>query len=44
MESIPIPELTLSFSVDLKIEYNPFKGKTNIQDYLLNHIDIYLLL
>ena len=28
MESISIPELTLSFSVDLKIEYNPFKGKT----------------
>ena len=28
MEAIPITELTLSFSVDLKVEYNPFKGKT----------------
>ena len=28
MESVPIPSLTLSFSVDLDVNYDPFKGKT----------------
>ena len=28
MDSVPIPRLTLSFSVDLDLDYDPFKGKT----------------
>ena len=28
MEPVPIPRLTLSFSVDLDVDYNPFNGKT----------------
>ena len=28
MDSVPIPSLTLSFSVDLDVNYDPFKGKT----------------
>ena len=28
MEQVPIPRLTLSFSVDLDVDYDPFKGKT----------------
>tara|TARA_R100001082_G_scaffold100392_1_gene69524 strand:+ start:57 stop:263 length:207 start_codon:yes stop_codon:yes gene_type:complete len=28
MEPVPIPRLTLSFSVDLDVDYDPFKGKT----------------
>ena len=28
MDSVPVPRLTLSFSVDLDVNYDPFKGKT----------------
>ena len=28
MDQVPIPRLTLSFSVDLDVDYDPFKGKT----------------
>jgi len=28
MDSVPVPRLTLSFSVDLDVDYDPFKGKT----------------
>ena len=28
MDSVPVPRLTLSFSVDLDLNYDPFKGKT----------------
>jgi len=28
MDSVPVPRLTLSFSVDLDLDYDPFKGKT----------------
>ena len=28
MESVPVPHLTITLSIDLDVEYNPFKGKT----------------
>ena len=28
MESVPVPKLTVSFAVDLEVEYNSFGGKT----------------
>ena len=28
MEPVPIPRLTLKFSVELDVDYDPFKGKT----------------
>lgn len=28
MDPIPVPALTVSFSVDIEIEYDPFKGRT----------------
>jgi hypothetical protein len=28
MESVYTPKLTVSFAVDLEIEYDPFKGRT----------------
>ena len=28
METVPLPTLTLSFAVDVEINYNPFNGKT----------------
>jgi|TARA_B100000945_G_scaffold307253_2_gene295513 hypothetical protein len=31
MEQVPIPRLTLNFSVELEIDYNPFKGKTQAE-------------
>ena len=37
MQSIYIPKLNLSFSVDLEIEYDPFKGKT--KDEFIKHIE-----
>jgi len=37
MEPVPIPSLTLSFSVDLDIDYNPFNGKT--KEEFIKHIE-----
>ncbi len=37
MEPVPIPRLTLNFSVDLDIDYNPFNGKTKEQ--FIKHIE-----
>tara|TARA_B100000214_G_scaffold146440_1_gene104674 strand:- start:1028 stop:1237 length:210 start_codon:yes stop_codon:yes gene_type:complete len=31
MEQVPIPRLTLNFSVELEINYNPFEGKTQAE-------------
>jgi hypothetical protein len=28
MESVPVPHLTIKLSIELDVEYNPFKGKT----------------
>lgn len=28
METIPVPKLTVSFAVDIEVEYNSFGGKT----------------
>jgi hypothetical protein len=28
MESVVVPKLTVSFAVDLEVEYNAFEGKT----------------
>ena len=28
MEPVPIPRLTLKFSIELETDYDPFKGKT----------------
>ena len=28
MKTIPVPKLTVSFAVDLEVEYNSFGGKT----------------
>jgi hypothetical protein len=28
MEAIPVPKLTVSFAVDIEVEYNSFGGKT----------------
>ncbi len=33
MDSVPVPRLTLSFSVDLDVDYDPFKGK-NQQEFI----------
>ena len=33
MDSVPVPRLTLSFSVDLDLDYDPFKGKTK-EDFI----------
>tara|TARA_B100000131_G_C18077975_1_gene597114 strand:+ start:147 stop:356 length:210 start_codon:yes stop_codon:yes gene_type:complete len=37
MEQVPIPRLTLNFSVELEINYNPFEGKT--QDEYIKYIE-----
>jgi len=37
MESVHIPKLNLKFSVDLEIEYDPFKGKT--KDEFIKYIE-----
>ena len=31
MEPVYVPMLTLSFAVDLEVEYDPFKGRTHEQ-------------
>jgi len=31
MEQVPIPRLTLNFSIELEINYNPFEGKTQAE-------------
>jgi len=31
MEPVYVPKLTLSFAVDLEVEYDPFKGRTHEQ-------------
>ena len=28
METVPVPKLTVSFAVDVEVEYNSFGGKT----------------
>ena len=28
MEAVPVPKLTVSFAVDVEVEYNSFGGKT----------------
>ena len=28
METVPVPKLTVSFAVDIEVEYNSFSGKT----------------
>ena len=28
METVPVPHLTINLSIELDVEYNPFKGKT----------------
>ena len=28
MDPIPVPALTVSFAVDIEIQYDPFKGRT----------------
>jgi hypothetical protein len=28
MQTVPVPKLTLSFAVDIEVEYNSFGGKT----------------
>ena len=28
MEAVPVPHLNITLSIDLEVEYNPFKGKT----------------
>jgi hypothetical protein len=28
MKTVPVPKLTLSFSIDVEVEYNSFGGKT----------------
>ena len=28
MDPIPVPTLTVSFAVDIEIQYDPFKGRT----------------
>ena len=28
MDPIPVPPLTVSFAVDIEIQYDPFKGRT----------------
>ena len=33
MDKDPLPRLILNFSVDLDIDYNPFKGKTK-EDFI----------
>lgn len=37
MDQVPVPRLTLTFSVDLDVDYNPFKGKT--QDEFVKYIE-----
>ena len=32
MDSVPVPHLTINLSIELDVEYNPFKGKTE-QEY-----------
>lgn len=40
MDAIPVPKLTVSFSVDVEVEYNSFGGKTanEIADSLQDEI------
>ena len=40
MEPVPVPKLTVSFAVDLEVEYNSFGGKTadEIADALQDEI------
>jgi hypothetical protein len=28
MQTVPVPKLTLSFAIDIEVEYNSFGGKT----------------
>ena len=37
MDQVPVPRLTLTFSVDLDVDYNPFNGKT--QDEFVKYIE-----
>ncbi len=48
MESIVVPKITVSFAVDLEVEYNAFSGRTPQEmaellqdklDYLLEEVD-----
>jgi hypothetical protein len=48
MESIVVPKITVSFAVDLEVEYNAFSGRTPREmaellqdklDYLLEEVD-----
>ena len=37
MDQVPVPRLTLTFSVDLDVDYNPFNGKT--QEEFVKYIE-----
>ena len=37
MDPVPVPRLTLKFSVDLDLDYNPFNGKT--KEEFVKHIE-----
>tara|TARA_R100000781_G_scaffold37554_1_gene26546 strand:+ start:496 stop:723 length:228 start_codon:yes stop_codon:yes gene_type:complete len=37
MDQVPVPRLSLTFSVDLDVDYNPFKGKT--QEEFVKYIE-----
>lgn len=41
MEPVPVPKLTVSFAVDLEVEYNSFGGKTaeEIAEALQDELD-----
>jgi hypothetical protein len=48
MESVVVPRITVSFAVDLEVEYNAFSGRTPQEmaellqdklDYLLEEVD-----
>tara|TARA_R100001463_G_scaffold99194_5_gene153652 strand:- start:7 stop:219 length:213 start_codon:yes stop_codon:yes gene_type:complete len=40
MEPVPIPRLTLKFSVDLDVDYDPFKGRNKEEfiSYIQNEL------
>ena len=40
MEPVPIPRLTLKFSIELDVDYDPFKGKTQeeFRKYIQNEL------
>lgn len=41
MESVAVPKLTVSFAVDLELDYDPFSGKTpqKIAEALQDELD-----